>query len=143
MLWQKVGSLRCRGGFTMPEFILMLVMVSALAAAAAMQYGPLASSANLRTALDQVAGDLRFLQARAMASLGGSSVFFPTGGNRYNLGEQARALPSGVTFGSGLTVTFNSLGEYPNDVDAVLTLRSGSLTGSIKIYAISGDVEAY
>jgi prepilin-type N-terminal cleavage/methylation domain-containing protein len=142
-LRQKVGRVRSCGGFTMMELIVVVIMVGVVAVTVGMNYGPFASRAHLRTAVDQVAGDLRFLQAKAMASLSSASVSFPTGRNTYDLGGRVKALPSGVTISSGLTVTFNSLGEYPYDSNAILTLSSGSLTGSIKIYAISGDVEAY
>ena len=147
-LWQRVSRLRASAGFTMPELIVIIVVVGVLAATVAVKFGPLAYRTNLRMAIDQVAGDLRFLQCRAMASLYttgtvSNTVSFPTGGTTYNLGGQEKRLPSGVTINSGLTVTFNSLGEYPSATDATVTLNSRGLTGSIKIYAISGDVEAY
>ncbi len=109
------------------------------------------SGSNLRLAIDQVAGDLRFVQCRTMATLDYTSgtytntVSFPAGANTYYLGGQVKSLPSGVTISSGLTVTYNSLGEYvpttTNPPYAVLTLNSQGLTGSIKIWATSGNVE--
>ena len=128
----------------MTELIVVVVMAGVLAVAIGMNYGPLASSANLRTAVDQVVGDLRFLQSRAMATLTTFTASFPAGTNTYNLGGQTKSLPSGVTIsnGSGLTVTFNSLGEYPNAGDAAITLNSRGTTSSVIIRGISGDVEA-
>ena len=147
-LWQRVSRLRANAGFTMPELIVIIVIVGVLAATVGTKFGPLAHRTNLRMAIDQVAGDLRFLQCRAMASLYttgtvSNTVSFPFAANTYNLGGQEKRLPEGVTIHSGLTVTFNSLGEYPSTTDATLTLNSRGLTGSIKIYAISGNVEAY
>jgi prepilin-type N-terminal cleavage/methylation domain-containing protein len=152
-LWRKVGRLRKSAGFTMTELIVVVVMVGVLAVAIGMNYGPLASSANLRTAVDQVAGDLRFLQSCAMATYanGGTSrcpsrrVTFPAGTNTYNLDGQIKSLPSGVTINNGLTLTisFNSLGEYTNAADATITLNSRGATSSVVIRGISGDVEAY
>lgn len=148
-MWQRVSRLRASAGFTMPELIVIIVIVGVLAATVGTKFGPLAYRMDLRTAIDQVAGDLRFLQCRAMAVYSTTppttlrSGTFLAGGTTYNLGGQAKMLPSGVTINSGLTVTFNSLGEYPSTTDAFLTLNSRGLTGSIKIYAISGDVEAY
>jgi type II secretory pathway pseudopilin PulG len=135
----------------MTELIVVVVMIGVLAVAIGMNYGPLASSANLRTAVDQVAGDLRFLQSCAMASYANAGpsrcpsrqVTFLFGRNTYNLDGQIRNLPSGVTINNGLTVTFNSLGEYTNAVDAAITLNSRGATSSVIIRAISGDVETY
>ena len=66
-LWQGVGRLRSSAGFTMVELIVIIIMVGVLAATVGMKFGSLASGTNLRTAIDQVAGDLRFVQCRAMA----------------------------------------------------------------------------
>jgi hypothetical protein len=107
---------------------------------------------NLRIAIDQVAGDLRFLQTRTMATMAyttgtyTNTASFPAGANTYYLGGQVKNLPSGVTIQNGLTVTFNSLGEYYNTsttADAYLVLKSGGSPSTITIHAISGDVEAY
>jgi Tfp pilus assembly protein FimT len=133
----------------MTELIVIILVVGVLAVTVGMKFGPLAYRTNLRTAIDQVAGDLRFLQCRTMAVYSATayptlrSVTFPAGGTTYDLGGQARNLPSGVTIQSSLTVTFNSLGEYASTADAILALNSRGLTGTIKICAVSGDVEAY
>ncbi len=149
-LLQSNGRLRSSAGFTLTELIVVIVMIGALAATVSVTYGPLASSVGLRTAVDQVAGDLRFLQSCAMASYnstGGQcasrSGTFPTGQRTYNLGGQIKSLPPGVTISSGATVTFNSLGEYASTTDTTLTFKYGNATSSVKIYAVSGDVEAY
>jgi type II secretory pathway pseudopilin PulG len=147
-LWRGVSRLRSSAGFTLTELVLVIVMAGALAVTVGIKFGSLGSSANLRTAIDQVAGDLRFLQCRAMASLYSTGtvinvVTFPSDANTYNLGGQVKSLPTGVIISNGLTVTFNSLGEYNTTTDAVLRLNSRGSTGSVKIYAISGDVEAY
>jgi prepilin-type N-terminal cleavage/methylation domain-containing protein len=147
----RFGRLRSCGGFTLTELIVVMVMVGVLAATVGMKSGWLTSGTNLRRAIDQVAGDLRFIQCRTMAVYSGTavptlrSVTFPAGGTTYNLGGQVKSLPSGVTMSisPGLTVTFNSLGEYQATANTNLVLKSGSLTGGITIYAISGNVEAY
>ena len=155
---KKTGRLRLGGsrirssaGFTMTELIVITLVIGILAVTIGMKFGPLAYKTNLRTAIDQVAGDLRFLQCRTMAVYSATayptlrSVTFPAGGTTYDLGGQAKSLPSGVTINviGGLTVTFNSLGEYASTADAILTLNSRGQTSTIKIYAVSGDVEAY
>jgi Tfp pilus assembly protein FimT len=149
-LWQRVSRLRASAGFTMPELIVIIVVVGVLAATVAVKFGPLAYRTNLRMAIDQVAGDLRFLQCRAMASLYttgtvSNTVSFLAGYTAYTVCGQKKWLPDGVMINTntGLTVTFNSLGEYPSATDAILTLNSGGLAYTIKIFAISGDVEAY
>ena len=156
-LWRAVGRVRLCAGFTMTELIVVIVMVGLVAAVVGMKSGWLTSSSNLREALDQVAGDLRFLQTRTMATMaytGGTytnTASFPKGGTTYYLGGQVKSLPAGVTLSIGgtLTVTFNSLGEYQQTAgdplygqDAVLTLNSKGLPGSITIHHLSGDVEA-
>ncbi len=131
---------------------MIIIMVGILAAIAGMKSGWLTSGYNLRMAMDQVAGDLRFLQCRTMATMAytGASytntVLFPAGETTYYLGGQVKSLPSGVTLSinSPLTVTFNSLGEYNTTANGTLTLKSGGSTYSIQIYATSGNVvEAY
>lgn len=148
-LRRSPGRPRACGGFSLLELITIIVIVGLLAVIVGMKSGFSTSSSNLRTALDQVAGDLRFVQSRTMATMDNTTgtytntVSFPAGANTYYLGGQVSTLPSGVTISSALTVTFNSLGEYNTTTDATLTLNSKGLTGSIKIYATSGDVEAY
>lgn len=146
--WRIPRRLRSSCGFTLAELIVIIVMVGLLAAVVGMRSGWVTSGSNLRMALDQVAGDLRFLQCRTMATMAytgatyTNTASFPNGANTYYLGGQVKSLPSGVTISSaGVTVTFNSLGESVND--ATLTLNSKGLTGSIKVYAVSGNVEAY
>ena len=145
---RKPGRLCSCGGFTMMELIVIIIMVGILAAVVGMKYGSFTASGNLRTAADQVAADLRFLQSRSMASLYSTGTVisiatFPAGASTYNLGGQVKSLPAGVIISNALTVTFNSLGEYNTTTDATLMLNSRGSTGNVKIYAISGDVEAY
>jgi Tfp pilus assembly protein FimT len=148
-LGHTIGRLRSGAGFTIVELLVLVVIIGVLAATVGMKSGWLTSGSNLKMAIDQVAGDLRFLQSRTMAVYSTAppatlrSVTFPAAGSTYDLGGQSKSLPSGVTINNGLTVTFNSLGEYNSTTDATLTLNSGGLTRTIKIYAISGDVEAY
>jgi len=148
-LWRWSGCFRSCAGFTLIELITIIVMVGILSTVVGMKSGWLTSGSNLRMALDQVAGDLRFLQCRAMATMAytgatyTNTASFPNGANTYYLGGQVKSLPSRVTVSSGLTVTYNSLGEYNTTTDAILTLKSQGVTGSIKIYAVSGNVEAY
>jgi hypothetical protein len=146
--WCGIGHLRPSAGFTLVELIIITVMAGVLAATVSMKSGWLISGYNLKMAIDQVAGDLQFLRAKAMATYTDRGGTFPTGGTAYNLDGQVKSLPSGVTISSGLTVTFNSLGEYPpswwpTPADTTLILQSGTLVSNIIIHAISGDVEAY
>ena len=144
-LRRGLGSLRSCAGFTLTEMIVIIVMVGVLATTAGVKWETFGASINLRLGVDQVAADLRFLQARAMASLYSTGTVinvatFPAGANTYNLGGDIKSLPSGWTINSNLTVTFNSLGECNTTTNATLTPKSGSYQGSVQIYATSGDL---
>ena len=145
----RLGRLHSSAGFTIAELIVVIVMVGLLAATAAVKFGNITSTSNLRTAMDQVAADLRFLQCRTIANMSSTgatytnTASFPAGANTYFLGGQVKNLPVGVTINNGLNVTFNSLGEYQTNANGTITLNSRGVTGSIKIYAVSGEVETY
>src|SRR5271157_2568163 len=145
-LRRELRRLRSCAGFTLTELIVIIVMAGILVATVGVKYTPIAASVNLRIAIDQVAGDLRFLQTRTMATMAyttgtyTNTASFPMGANTYYLGGLVKNLPSGVTVQSGLTVTFNSLGEYSAITNGTLTLNSGGSLGSIQIYATSGAV---
>jgi type II secretory pathway pseudopilin PulG len=157
-LWRGLGRLRSCSGFSLVELIVIMALVGVLVTTVGMKSGWLTSGPNLRMAIDQVAADLRFLQAQSMATMaytGGNAVSFANGGISYSLPMvlrqgttyvvvgQWKMLPSGVTISSGTTVVFNSLGEYTSNSDANLVLKSGTVMGTVTIYATSGDVGAY
>ena len=102
-LWGVLGHVRSCAGFTLTELIIIVVLVGILAATVSVKYGSYSSTMNLRTAIDQVANDLRFLQCRTMGTMDYTSgaytntASFLTGGTTYYLGGQVKTLPSGVT----------------------------------------------
>jgi MSHA pilin protein MshA len=103
-----------KGGFTIIEVIVVLVIVGVLAATAAPKFADLLTGSllSVEAASNMVKSDIRYVQELAMSTHQQKSIAFSSGSDSYYLpySSDPRDL-QGVTLGNNLTVTFNPLGE--------------------------------
>lgn len=129
-------------GFTVLEIIIVIIILSILAASIGYKISSMKSDTSGIVAVDQVIADIQYVQMKAMAvaeeSIPASkrNIVF-TGTNTYTVAGENKTLPTGTTASPALTITFNSLGEPDLASDQVITVGGKQ----IKIYAITGKAE--
>ena len=136
-------------GFTLIETILVIVIIAILAAVVIPRAGfDVSPRASVEGADYMIASDIRYVQECAMANRVSKSIAFVSGQSTYtfpatvpstsNLDPSGR-LPSGVTIGTTITITFNSLGE-PTTGAASVTISGGGQTKTISVVNYTGKV---
>jgi len=136
-------------GISLIEVILVLVIIAILAAVVIPRAGfDISPRASVEGAAYMIASDIRYVQECAMANRVSKSVNFVSGTSTYtfpatvpstsNLDSSGR-LPSGVTIGTTITITFNSLGE-PTTGAASVTVSGGGGTKTINVTNYTGRV---
>lgn len=131
-----------RGGFTLIELVVVIIITSILSLAA---YPLFKGSAGmgLGAAAEIVKSDIRHTQAVAMTSGEAKSIVFTGGKSSYAYsagegGSETRDLNSisgGVAVASNETITFNTLGEpVGGGASIVLTMKGGSVTVTVEPY---------
>jgi prepilin-type N-terminal cleavage/methylation domain-containing protein len=139
-----------QSGISLIEVILVMVIVAILAAVVIPRAGfDTSPRASVEGAAYMIASDIRYAQECAMANRVSKSVNFVSGASTYtfpatvpstsNLDPSGR-LPSGVTIGSNLTVTFNSLGEPTAGGGGSVTVSGGGGTKTISVENYTGKV---
>ena len=136
-------------GISLIEVIMVMVIIAILAAVVIPRAGfDVSPRASLDGAAYMIASDIRYVQECAMANRVSKSIAFVSGQSTYtfpatvpstsNLDPSGR-LPSGVTIGTTITITFNSLGEPTTEATSV-TISGGGGTKTISVGNYTGKV---
>jgi prepilin-type N-terminal cleavage/methylation domain-containing protein len=138
-------------GFTLIEVIAVMIIIGILAAIMLprIDFGGTSSKASVAGAANMVASDIRYTQECAMANRVSKSIAFTSGQNSYTFPatipstsslDPSGRLPSGVTTGTTITFTFNSLGEPTGGGGSSVTVSAGGITGTITVTQYTGKV---
>lgn len=129
---------------------MVMVIIAILAAVVIPRAGfDISPKASVEGAAYMIASDIRYVQECAMANRASKSVAFVSGGSTYtfpatvpstsNLDPSGR-LPSGVTIGTTVTITFNSLGEPIPGGGGSVTVSGSGQTRTISVVNYTGKV---
>ena len=132
---------------TLIEVIMVMVIIAILAAVVIPKAGfDISPKASVEGAAYMIASDIRYAQEFAMANRVSKSVQFSTTlpANRYTFSpssglDPSGQLPSGVTIGTTIIITFNSLGE-PTTGAASVTVSGGGGPKTINVENYTGKV---
>jgi len=138
-------------GFTVIELIAVAVIIGILAATVLpnINLGTTSSTVSAWGAAYMIASDIRYTQECAMASLVSKSISFTSGQSAYTFPattpstsslDPTGQLPSGVTIGTTITFTFNSLGEPKAGGGSSVTVSVGGITRMITVTQYTGMV---
>ncbi|MCX8118577.1 MAG: type II secretion system GspH family protein [Desulfobacterota bacterium] len=127
---------------TLIETVAVIFLLAILAAVAIPRLGfDSPSRTSLEGAAQMVASDIRYAQEFAMAHRVSKSVNFTSGSALYTFTpshslDPSGRLPSGVTVGTTITFTFNSLGEpiAGGGASVIVSGSGGSKTISVAQY---------
>ena len=136
-----------QSGMTFVEVIMILGIIGVLAAVLIPRFDFLnLSRASVDGAAYMVASDIRYAQEFAMANRVSKSVQFSTTppANKYTFSPTSSMDPSGqlqgVTIGTTITFTFNSLGEPILNGGGSVTVSDGVNTRTITVTQYTGNV---
>jgi prepilin-type N-terminal cleavage/methylation domain-containing protein len=139
-------------GFTLIEVIAVIIIIGILAAVLLprLDFGTTSSKASVDGAAYMIASDIRYTQECAMANRVSKGISFAIGQNSYTFPATAPStsgldpsgrLPSGVTTGTTITFTFNSLGEPILNGGGSVTVSGGGVTRTITVTQYTGKVD--
>jgi prepilin-type N-terminal cleavage/methylation domain-containing protein len=128
-------------GFTLIEFIAVLVVVGVLVVAATVKFTNSTSAISVRAAAEMIQADIRYTQAEAMATNANKSINFSAGSDNYMVGSEKRDLPSGVHIAAGRLFTFDSLGEPTAGGGQFVSVSDGTNTNTVTVVDYTGKVD--
>ena len=143
---RRWGGLRTPNfkGMTLIEVIVVMIVIGILAAIVIPRFDFTTSSrASADGAVYMIASDIRYVQECAMANRVSKSITFTLNQNFYTFPatvpstsslDPSGRLPSGVTIGTTVTFTFNSLGEPTTSAGWTVTVSGSTKTITVANY---------
>ena len=129
-----------QSGLTLIEVIVVMAIIGILAAVVVPKFDFTTSSrASVDGAAYMIASDIRYAQECAMANRVSKEIRFTSGSNSYSFSptsslDPSGRLPSGVTIGTTVTFTFNSLGEPTTSAGWTVTVPGSTKTITVTNY---------
>ena len=128
-------------GFTIIELMMVVVLIGILAVSVVPKFVD-TSGISLVGAAAMVAADIRYTQELAMSTNSSKTIVFTTSNDNYTVDSRNVDLPSKVSISSGMTFTFNSLGEPTTGGGSSVTLSAGAETKTITVENYTGRVSS-
>jgi prepilin-type N-terminal cleavage/methylation domain-containing protein len=114
------------GGFTLPEVMIVLVIMGILFGIATASWFGVVESRRVDSAANQVASDLRLAHTRATNRLQDWNVALTSGNSTYTVGPAGstvtRSLPEGTVSGTDAVITFDPRGSASPAGDGTITV---------------------
>jgi hypothetical protein len=118
---------------------MIIIGILAVTVLPRIDFGTTSSVASADGAVYMIASDIRYTQEFAMANRISKEIRFTSGSNYYSFFptsglDPTGRLPSGVTIGTTVTFTFNSLGEPTTSAGWTVTVPGSTKTITVTNY---------
>lgn len=141
-MWQpeRHGFWQSERGFTLPEMIIVIVLMGIVLAIASSSWFGMVESRRVDSAANQVASDLRLAHTRATNRLADWPVVFNAGASTYEIGpagsSSTRTLSDGSRVATTVTLTFKADGSVTASPGSVSSIRVEAENNSSKFHTI-------